>query len=193
MKSILSALALAASCLLPSQTMAGGYFGANVGWGNLDDDCKGTTRCDYNGTAFKGAAGYNFSPIFGAEVGYIAFGKSTATYMSGRDSADITMTNNYSYLAGVARLTLNQSWTVFTRLGIGAMKTNANVSLLTGAGKATSVAMDESSTQAIAGLGADYSLAPNVKLNLSADFSRTKFGNGQSNVRALTVGIRYDL
>jgi OOP family OmpA-OmpF porin len=146
-------------------------------------DCTGLSSCDDSSTGGKVYGGYDFGNGFGAEVGYIAFGKARAS--DAGISADIKV-DGFT-VAAAFRAPLGQDFGLTARLGVATLKSKISASL-----GSLSGSDDETHTAAYVGIAGDYALTKNLKLELSADFSRAKYDSEEASVRTINAGIRYD-
>lgn len=171
------------ACVLSTSAMAGGYVGAGVGAGHINVDCTGLERCDDSSTGGKVYGGYDFGNGFGAEVGYISFGKAKAS--DAGISGDIKV-DGFT-VAAAFRAPVGQDFGLTARLGIATLKTKISASIGN-----LSASDDETHTGAYVGIAGDYALTKNLKLELSADFSKAKYDSEKASVRTINAGIRYD-
>jgi len=182
MLSLLTVSALALSSAASAQT----YVGLGVGTTNLNADCSGTSSCDKTGTGFKLFGGYKFNPNLAGELIYLDFGKAKASIadVGGALNGEIKTS---AMGAGVAfGGPLAPEWTGVARLGIARVKGKVSVSQ-----GSQSASESENSTQAYFGLGVGYALSKNASVDLSADFSKSKFSGESGNVRMIGIGLTY--
>jgi OmpA-OmpF porin, OOP family len=183
MKKLAIALATAAATVLSTGAMAQAYVGAGVGAANIDIDCEGADSCDNSSTGGKVYGGYNFGNGFGAEVGYISFGEASASVEGISAKAKVN-----GFTVGVAyRAALGPNWGLTTRLGVASLKTKISASAFGFTGSD-----DETHTGPYFGIAGDYALTQNLKLEVSADFSKAKYDSEKANVRTVNVGVRFD-
>ena len=184
MKKLTVALIATAASLLSTASMAQSYVGAAVGAGHADIDCSGAAVCDKTTTAFKIVGGYGFGNGLAAELGYINFGKAHAadTGISADAKAD-------GILLGLAyNAQLGTAWGASARAGVARLKTTLS-GTVAGLGSGSD---SETSTTPYVGFGVNYALSKNAKIELGADFSRAKYADEKIDVRAVTVGVRFD-
>lgn len=182
MKKLAIAIATLAS-LLSTSAMAGGYVGAGVGASHINVDCTGIASCDDTGTGGKVYGGYEFGGGFGAELGYVNFGKAKAA--DAGLTADIKVDGFYA--AAAFRAPLGQDFGLTARLGVASLKTKISASM-----GGFSGSDDETHTDAFFGIAGDYAITKNLKIELSADFSKAKFDTEKASVRSINAGIRFD-
>lgn len=180
MKKIAIAIATFAAM---SSAMAGGYIGAGVGASHINVDCTGVSSCDNTDTGGKVYGGYEFNGGFGAEVGYLNFGKAKAS-LSG---ANLDIKIDGFYAAAAFRAPLGQDFGLTARLGVASLKTKLTATMGSFTGSD-----DETHTDAYFGIAADYAVTKNLKIELSADFSKAKYDTEKASVRTINAGIRYD-
>jgi hypothetical protein len=184
MKKIVFAAAIAAAGMFSSAAMAQAYVSAAVGQGHLDDDCTGIEACDNTGTASKFVGGYHFGGGLSAEVGYLDFGK--ASFRDGTLSGNVKAAG---LTVGVAfRAPLGERFGLSARVGAARLKSKVNATLA-GVGSASE---SETHTKAYFGVGADYVINKNFRVEAGVDFSKAELFDAQGDVRAITVGARFD-
>ena len=161
------------------------YVGAGIGASHVNADCSGTASCDNNDTGYRAYAGYRLSEIFSGELGYIDFGKASA---SDPAFGTASVKAHAVTLAVAARAKLNQDVSLVGRLGVASVSTQWSQTGLN----------DVTKTQAKAYLGLEADYALNPQLNLSAFFDTTQAtiekADGETatgTVRLLGVGVQY--
>jgi hypothetical protein len=183
---IMATAALAATGAAQAQAAPSAYVGLGIGSTHLNSDCSGTTSCSNSGTGFKFFGGYKFATGLAGEVVYLGMGKAKASVPNGPSvlSGEIKT----SALGGGLALSsnLSTSWQGVARLGVARVKTDVSVSQGT-----LSASDGNTSTQAYFGLGVGYLVSPGLALDLSADFTRSKFSDQTGNVRMLGAGLTY--
>lgn len=183
MKKIALILAMAGASLFSTGAMAQVYVSGAVGASEIDVECDGASTCDTKDTAFKLVGGYEFGNGFAAELGYANFGKAKAAEPGVSLEAKAS-----ALMLGVAyQAQINQDWGLNFRLGIASVKAEISGSVA-GVGSASD---DDSSTQPYYGLGVNYAVAKNVKLEFGADFTKAEYAGEKADVRAITIGVRY--
>lgn len=184
MKKFAFAAVVAAASTLSSAAMAQAYVSAAVGQGHLDADCTGVASCDNTGTAAKVTGGYTFAPGFAAELGYLSFGKAKAS--DGPVSVDIKLEG---FTVGVAfRAPLGEKFGFSARAGAARLKSKVH-GTVTGIGSASDA---ETHTKPYFGIGVDYVFNKNFRLEAGADFSKAELYDEKADVRAVTIGARFD-
>lgn len=182
MKKTAIAIVSLAAALGAGTAFAQAYVGAGVSAARINVDCDGAERCDNTGTGGKLYGGWGFGNGLAAELGYISFGKATAS--DGGVSGDVKV-NGFT-VAAAYRAPIAADWGLTGRLGIASLKTKVSAS----AG-GLSGSDDERHTSPYLGIAADYALTPALKVELSADFSRAKYDGEKSAVRSIGLGLRY--
>lgn len=201
----LASLALLA---LSTTAFADGFYGvgeATYSWNSLDRahfdsalTANGATGLSSNdsgsGYHWRLQGGYRFSPNFALEAGYIDFGKVDyhASYNGG--TANGSLKAGGVDLAGLALLPLNDSFTVFGKLGLVAAKVDSSLT----ASAPASLASGSESVHVydpLVGVGALYKISDNVDLRADYDY----VGNlgksaktGKMNANMLSLGIAYN-
>ena len=173
MNKFLIATAIAAASFVSTNANAQAYVSGHVGMGNISVDCFGD--CDKSNVAFKVLGGYGFGNGFAAELGYASFGE----VKGGGDK----LTVNGLLIGAAYHAVLNPSWGLTGRLGLARLKTK-----LSSGGFSDS----ETNTAPYFGISGTYALQKNVKLEAGLDFSRGEYDGDKGDVRALTVGARFE-
>lgn len=158
-------------------------LGAGVGAARINVDCEGFERCNKSNTGGKLYGGWRFGDGLSAELGYISFGKATASDSGVSVDAKV---NGFT-VAAAYRAPIAADWGLTGRLGIASLKTKLSASA-----SGVSASDDERHTSPYFGVAADYAFTPALKLELSADFSHAKYDGDKSAVRSLGLGLRYD-
>ncbi len=184
MKKFLIAASMAAAALVSTSAMAQAYVSADVGVGHGSVDCTGVSSCDKNSTSFKVTGGYKFGYGFAAELGYIDFGKVTAS--DDGLSAKITAK---AWTLGVAyEVPFTPELSGVARLGAASVDTKISASIV-GEGSASE---SKTKTEAYYGLGLNYTVVKNVKVEAGIDWSHADFEGNTAVVRSITAGVRYE-
>lgn len=178
------AATLLATTLVSTGAMAQAYVSADVGAGHASLDCTGLASCSNNGTSFKVTAGYKVGYGLAAEFGYIDFGKAT-----GSDSGVDGKVEAKAWTLGVAyELPIAADFSGTARLGVASVKTTASATVV-GVGSASE---SDTKTEAYYGLGANYAVTKNVKIEAGIDWSHANFQGSTAVVRSISAGLRYD-
>jgi OmpA-OmpF porin, OOP family len=186
MKKTLLSLLTVSALALSSAASAQGYVGLGVGTTNLNADCAGTSSCDKTGTGFKLFGGYKYTPNIAAELVYFDFGKAKATIPDVGGPLNGEIKTSAIGLGAAFMGPFAPEWSGVARLGIARVK--GKVSASQGSRSASD---SENSTQAYFGLGVGYALSKNASVDLSADFSKSKFSGESGNVRMIGIGLTY--
>lgn len=124
----------------------------------------GAARTDSHETSWKLYGGYQFSPVWGVELGYNDLGR-----YRGADIESWT-------LAGTGTLALNPSWSLLGKLGVA-----ANRARFAGASHEQDL---------LVGVGLGYSFNKNLGLRLEyEDFGRLSDVGGGNNSRGNNLGL----
>lgn len=183
MKNISIAIAFAAASLASSGALAQSYVTGAVGQGRHDLGCAGAAVCDETGTAFKLVGGHEFGNNWAVELGYIHFGKSKAA-----DSGVSLDTKVAGLMAAAAyQAQFTPEFGMAARLGLAYVKTSLSATV-SGVGSASD---SDNNVAPFLGLGVNYALNKQMKVELGADWSKAEFDGDKMTVRAVTVGLRY--
>jgi len=182
---ILPAAVLAISApAAAQQSDAGWYIGGSYGMTTFDIDTAGITNpsVDDSDSGFKIFGGFQFTKHWGAEVGYVDFGKAG---VSG-SIFGIPFTGDASVTAftfsGTGTLPLGTNFALLGKVGLANWDAKVNVSTGIGAGSAS-----ESGTDMFYGIGARYSF--NKNLSVQVEFEQ--FETDADSASMTSVGLRY--
>lgn len=139
---------------------AGPYLGASIGHSKLDnetldwlDDIGAST--DDTDVSYKLFAGYQFSPYFAVEAGYVDFGSFTAKGANGADNANLKLGVEGFTAALVGKLPIQSGFSVYGKLGMIAW--DADLSLnATIQGQSFRGTGGEDGTDPFYGIGTEY-------------------------------------
>lgn len=184
MKNSIIAAALVATAFASTGAMAQVYVSADAGASHVNVDCSDVASCKDNGTAFKVTGGYKFYNGLAAELGYIDFGKATAS----DTGLDVSLKAQAWTLGLAYELPLGADFSATARAGFASVKTRASANIA-GVGSGSE---DQTKSEAYFGLGANYAVTKNVKIEAGIDFSHAEIEGGTAAVRAITAGLRYD-
>ena len=184
MKKTASAIVLAALAIASSGAMAGGFVSASVGQGHIDESCEGWPSCDTTDTAFKFVGGYQSPSGLGGEIGYISFGKAKLADGGLSGEAEATaLTLGIAYQAN-----LGSDFGLNFRFGLANVKADLKATYA-GFG---SISDSETNWAPYFGIGLSYSFSKVVSLVAAADFSKAEYDGAKDDVRAITLGLRFD-
>jgi opacity protein-like surface antigen len=184
MKKLALTLLAVAATTLSTGAMAQFYVSGDIGQGHASVDCSGIASCSKNDTAFKVTGGYKFGKGFAAEVGYVDFGNAT-----GNDQGVSAQIGAKAFTVGGAyELPFAPQWNGVARLGLASVETKISGSIAGLGGYSQS----ETNTEAYYGLGVNFAVARNVKIEAAIDWSHLGFQGESGVVRAITVGGRYE-
>ena len=184
MKKQLFAVVVGAALAFPLFAQAeGAYIGANVGRSELKlSDEEGSIK--KSDTGYKAYAGYDFTQNFGAEAGYVDFGKLTQN----DGGAKLEVKNHAFYVAATGTLPLNEQFSLFAKAGVSQNRTKVSYSELN-----FSESESHNKTSALFGIGAAYHF--DKKLSLVAEYENfgTVASEDGSKLKAdmFSIGLRY--
>jgi OOP family OmpA-OmpF porin len=189
MKKQLLVTLLGAALALPLAAQAeGAYIGANVGRTQQKLSVEDEGSLKDNSTGFKLYGGYDVTKNFGAEVGYVHFGKGEASASDGVDSASISAKPKSLYLAAKGTLPLNEQFSLFAKVGVARNSTKVAASI-NGVGGSETMKR----TSGVFGVGAAYNFTKNVALVAEYEnFGKVVDEDGASlKADLISVGVRY--
>jgi OOP family OmpA-OmpF porin len=176
MKKIALSLFAAAAATLSTGAMAQVYIAGDIGQGHSSGFCSGAgASCSDNGTAFKLTGGYKLGQGFSAELGYIDFGDATD---SGYKASASAFTLGAAY-----ELPIAPHWNAVARLGVASVEAKLSFG---------NFSDSETNTEAYYGLGVNYAINKNVKVQAAIDWSHAELEGSTDVLRAITVGARYE-
>lgn len=185
MKKQLFAAVVGAALAFPLFAQAEGiYAGANIGRAELKVSADQEVSRKDNDTGYKVYAGYDFTQNFGAEAGYVDFGKLSQNF----DGMKSAIKNHAFYVAATGTLPLNEQFSLFAKAGVAQNRAKLTVSALN-----FSDSESHNKTSALFGIGAAYHF--DKKLSLVAEYEN--FGKVASEDGAklkadlLSIGLRY--
>jgi OOP family OmpA-OmpF porin len=170
-----------------SPAMADGYYGAlDLGQAKAKDACTGlpagVTGCKDTATMYRIAGGYQFVPMWGAEVSYAAYGKESAGTL-GAVSVDWQLSG--LQVSGTGTFPLGDAFSLIGKLGIARTEIK-----LTGGGASVSA----TSTKVAYGIGAQYDFTKSVAVRAQYEGLGTVGDantTGTSKVTLLSAGVVY--
>ena len=164
--------------------MAQAYVSADIGAGHASIDCTGVSSCSNNGTSFKVTGGYKFGYGFAGELGYIDFGKATAS----DTGVDAKLKANAWTLGAAYEMPIAADISGTARLGVASVKTKVSANI-SGVGSGS---VSDTKAEAYYGLGANYAFNKNVKVEAGVDWSHANFQGSTAVVRSIYAGLRYE-
>jgi len=193
-KGLLSVLFLAlAGFGLPALAqvpLSGFYLGGSIGLADARSVCTtnwlpaGTTLggCDDKDQGWKIYGGYQFTPHWGAEAGYVDFGKQRwAVAIGGVTPAIAEAEANAWYLSGTATLPITPEFGVFGKLGLYGSDVDV---------RANGFSANGSSTDYMWGVGAKWNFGRNWSMRIEWErFNNAGSGSiGTTDYEMLSIG-----
>lgn len=166
----------------------GFYAGGAIGQAKVKDACTPEpglviNSCDDKDTAWKIFGGYQFNTNFGAELGYVDFGKATATATALGIPFTASIKAKAFELLGVGTIPLADKLSAYGKLGFARWDTDASA---TGGG--VTVTDSAKGTDLTYGLGVKYDFAKNLGARLEWQRYKMKEGGESSKVNLLSIG-----
>lgn len=146
---------------VPPVSDQGFYVGANFGHGTVDEEVSNVSgSTDNNGFAYNFNAGYQFNPYVALELGYTRFPDVSV------GSLDVSDENQSMDIAakGLLPLGSRQLVDLYGKLGIASVSTNNASYIYNEDGQ--NISGKQTDILPYLGLGIDFKVARNVKLNL---------------------------
>jgi len=204
---IAAAVGLGAACASSAQAASGaGWYGGaslgrgveQLGGGAIDgalanQGLAASSSLEHHATSYNLFAGYQFTPHFAVEGGYVHLGKfnfSSAVSAPAADSVSGRYEANGIDAAAVGILPFADKWSAFGKAGLLYAKTSLE------AGSTGAVAVSDAhhwSTSPLLGAGVGYSLTRNVELRAEWDryFSVGDSSTGKGDIDQYTIGVAY--
>jgi len=153
-----------------------------------------SSSVDKKDTAWKLGVGYQLSPNFAVEAGYVALGKvsNKARGTGGADTANAEYKSSALGLSALGMLPINTDFSVFAKAGVAHTKITAKADLTVGGASASDSAKKREFVP-VFGLGAEYKLTQAVAVR--AEYERyfkvgDKNTTGESDVDFLSLGVK---
>lgn len=164
------------------------YVIAGIGQSEYTDaSAAGISYPDLKATAGQIGVGYMVDKTWGGEIGYIHFGNDSSSSPS-VGTGTLNVKNQAIYLAGIGKLPLSDSFSIFGKLGIAVNKSKGNA-----AGETTVVyseSADKTKVTAMMGVGAGYQFTK--ELEGYVDYSYFgKVSDTSIKLSLISVGVRY--
>jgi opacity protein-like surface antigen len=158
--------------------MAEGFYAAlDVGQTNAKDTCTGAAGCNDTATAMRIAGGYQFMPMWGAEVSYATYGKASLGGTSG------DWETNGIQASAIGTFPVARAFSVLGKVGVARIEH-----------KVTATSASSTRTNLAYGVGAQYDFTPVIafraqyeRLGTIGDANTT----GQAKASLLSVGALY--
>ena len=175
MKKTLLALGAFLTC---SSALAQGYVGGTLGLTQQDPNCSGWSSCDKSDTGLKVYGGYKLSKEWALELAYTDFGSVSLRSgpVSGSYSASALSAGGAFFLPLAPKLT------GIARFGLASVD---------GDYSAPFSGSSESSIEPYVGLGAAYTLTPQLSLTGSFDYMNTDYPRGSGSATLFGIGLSY--
>jgi opacity protein-like surface antigen len=180
MKKLIFAMIAGVSIMGAAQA-EGGYVGAGV---TSTKQAAGNGDYKASGKLFGGV---EVDKTWGVEAGYTDFRSTDYTVGTGALAPRWSTKGHAIYVAGKGTMPLNDQFSLFGKLGVTSVKTEATIA---GSGVPVISTLSDTKTGAYAALGAQYNLSKQVAL--TAEYER--YGKSRSygaKPDAFTVAARY--
>ncbi|UOG91501.1 MAG: outer membrane beta-barrel protein [Candidatus Thiothrix sulfatifontis] len=142
-----------------SNAKAPNYLGASIGTTTTDGFCDPLSDCDNGDKSWKAFAGVRMNDNIVLEAGYVDFGKQSGTATTGNISQQASAFTT----AAVAGIPMNDQIELFGKAGIARWTLEQTDS---------SGTVDNTGTDVLVGVGADYNLGDNM--GVRAEWERFK-------------------
>ena len=196
----LAACALLAAYSLPAAADGGPYVAADLGRshfsGGIFDQFSGpgTTVSDTD-SAYRFTFGYQFTPYWGFEAGYVGLGQGNSSYRE-PPSMGFTATGTRSakvygfYAAGTGTLPISDRWSLYARAGTFASTVESDFQCNNGDCSLGGGPQQQSGAGATYGVGAKWNFSPDWSLRLGWDHY-SNLGDDSFTANLLSLGIEW--
>jgi OOP family OmpA-OmpF porin len=164
------------------------YFGGGGGLAEVELDCAGALSCDKRDTAFKGFAGYMFTPNLGIEGSYTDLGRARAGVNFGSAVVEVGLQPRAYALFGVASLPVGDRFAVFAKAGAAYVDSKATVAI----GNLTAGDNDRATTPAF-GVGGSFRVMDGLAIRLEWERFRAEFAGEKGDVDFASLSVRFSL
>ena len=190
---VLNKIAVATLILgvMATPAMADGFYGAlDFGQAKGKDACTGAgalgvVGCKDTSSAYRIGGGYQFTPMWGAEISYGDYGSASLGSFMGTPLGDWEISG--IQISGTGTFPLGAGFDLIGKLGIARTKVELTYSPAIGGGSDS-----DTSTKLAAGIGAQYNVSQNVAIRAQYE-DLGKVGDdattGTSKVTLLTAGV----
>lgn len=169
------------------------YGGAEASATRYSGACNNATgnpsfsgSCDDTGTGGKAFVGLQLIRLTALEVGYIDFGKASASGTVGGNSASPELRANATYLAFVLRGTFFDRLTVYGKAGLDYWRTSGSL------GGSLGVSQDADGSSYMYGLGASFRIVGPLGVIAEAERYQNvgdQSSTGKANINAFSLGL----
>jgi OOP family OmpA-OmpF porin len=133
--------------------------------------------------AIKLYGGYEIDDMWAAEAGYVGMRSASADYQIGGTTGTISSDGRRFYLAGKAKMPINQMFSVYGKLGLAHVKAEQQSAI-------AALSRDETDVELYASIGGQFNLTPHMAI--VAEYERyggsTDFG---AEADMVTIGAHY--
>jgi OOP family OmpA-OmpF porin len=168
------------------QADAGWYVGGAYGmssFSNIDTTGIANPSVDDSDSGFKIYGGFQLNKYFGAEIGYVDFGKvGVSGSVLGVPFTSSSSVTAYTF-AGVGTLPLTESFALFGRVGLAAWNVDFSASALGASGS-----LNDNGTDPFYGIGARFNL--NKNWGLVVEYEKYK-ASDWGDAAFTSLGVRY--
>jgi OOP family OmpA-OmpF porin len=172
------ATALASGAAFAQSPGVGPYVGASIGLSDYDWSGGCIGDCDKTDVGFKLYGGYMFTPNFGAEVGYGAFGKAKVG-VTGVGNAELKSSGFHGFLTAQYPV---DNWALFGKLGFAWLDNEVT---------ANGFNDSDSSTKLAWGLGVTYMFDKNLGVRGEYENYNYDFRGETDSITLWSISIQY--
>lgn len=166
----------------------GWYVEGNVGVTQLSHTSYGSgSSVTSKGAGYNINGGYKFSPFFAGEVGVTRYANGT---IKNAGTTAATTKQNSADLAGKGILPITDTgFELFAKVGIAWVRTKMKISNAGAANGLTLPSGTTSTSNLFIGLGGDYSITPNLPVNIQ--WQRARGNNKTGTLDLYSIGLSY--
>ncbi len=181
----LIAASLASGAAFAQSPGVGPSVGGSIGMANYSTEESCVGNCDKTDIGFKVFGGYMFTPNFGAEIGYGAFGKAKIgiDVLGTPVHAELKSSGFHGFLTAQYPV---ENWALFGKLGFAYLDNEITVSA-----PGISGSESDSSTEFAWGLGFTYMFSKNLGVRGEYENYKYSFEDASDNISLWSIGIQY--
>lgn len=172
------------------------YAAVDAGQTTYKDACSNipagvsVASCKNTATAYRIAGGYQFTPIWGAELSYADLGKSSGNGAYLGFPFNVNFKATALQLSGTGTYAINQAFSIFGKVGV----VNSHTTVDTTVPGIIATSAGATKTTVGFGVGVVYNINPHIGIRAQYE-NLGQFGDtattGTSNIDLLTAGLVY--
>lgn len=197
--SALTACSLLAAYSLPAVADSGPYLAADFGRAHFSGGIfdsgfippSSTTSVNDTVSANRFILGFQITPYWGVEAGYVDLGTATLSYPGTPSLGTYFIKADGAFVAGTGTWPISQQWSLYARAGVISSQVDYNHECNNG-GCALFSSAQTTGSSATYGLGAKWNFLADWSLRLGWDRYRN-LGNASYDANLLSLGVEFRL